>query len=338
MKRIILFFIAICGLNCAETSFISRLEQAKSGDYIVLEAGQITTLLAIRSTNSKTLILEEISIPSKAIPKNFESWPSWVRMHAPGHTSWSMTEIDLNERQVLECYSFSKSAWVSSSSQPNLLTTLLSLPLAPIFDAERKKIGSPPNEGEADHRAIWNPPLFFHGKKCDQPSFQAFHATWPQDGSELSGKEVSLYFDKENRSSLPYWIQVDATHASASIRAIDSGKNLVSPYRTLPRRTPEFIGAPQRTKTGLRLNLKSPKYYKDFELFAIDVTEKEKQIHPIDPSQIVREGERLSIEIDALSLDQVLLPERKYTWLVVPTGYSESYTQTLKPFLWKEVP
>ena len=38
------------------------------------------------------------------------------------------------------------------------------------------------------------------------------------------------------------------------------------------------------TENNLLLNLKSPKYYKEFELYAIDVTTKEKKIFPITHS------------------------------------------------------
>ena len=332
----LLIFLCFTVLNAESLPFLDRLQQAKSGDYIVLEANNIVTLLAIRSINQKTLILEEISVPSRILQHKPVSWAAWVRGNAPGHTSWSMVEIDLKEQQILECYSFSRSAWIALSRQESLLATLLSLPLTPVQSQERRKIGPPPQEGETDRRAPWNPPLVYNGQKLESVLFDVYKTLWPQDGSELSGKTVSLYFDQASRSPLPYWIQVDTAHASASVRAIDSGKNLTSPFRTLPRRTPEFIGSPQRTKSGLRFALKSPKYYTDFELFAVDVTEKEKQIHPLDYSRLERNGEQVAIEVNIEHLEGVLSPGRKYTWLVVPVGYSESYTQTHKPFLWKE--
>ena len=335
-RWIICFSFLITSVFSLDFPFLHRLEKAKSGDYIVLEANNTITLLAIRSVNSRTLVLEEITAPSQSLKNRPASWSAWVKNNAPGHTSWSMTEIDLRDKQVLECYSFSKSAWVTLSRQESLLATLLHLPLKPIRNDQRRKIGPPPRDGETDRRAPWNPPLIFNGQKLESALFEVFEAAWPQDGSELAGKNVSLYFDSASRSPLPYWIQVETNHATASVRAIDSGKNLISPFRTLPRRIPEFVGSPQKTKNGIRLSIKSPKYYKEFELFAVDVTEREKQLYPVTHSLISGEGELLTIDVDSAELNQVLQPNRKYTWLVVPAGHSESYTESYKPFTWTE--
>lgn len=322
-------------LSAAEYPLLERLEKAKAGDFIVFEANKTITVLAIRSINHQTLVLEEISAPSSALEKRPESWSAWVKKSAPGHTSWSMFEVDLATREILECYSFSKASWVSFSQADNIVATLLQLPLKPLDADRRRKVGPPPQDGEADRRPIWNPPLVFGGQKLESALFDVFESIWPQDGTELAGQSVCLYFDRASRSPLPYWIQVETSHIVASVRAIDSGKNLSSPFRTLPRRVPEFISGPTKTKTGLRFSLKSPKYYKDFELFAVDVTTREKQIYPISHTLLSGEGELLTIEIEADELNQVLEPNRKYTWLIVPAGHSESYTQTHKPFVWK---
>jgi hypothetical protein len=98
---------------------------------------------------------------------------------------------------------------------------------------------------------------------------------------------------------------------------------------------PQFVGVPQKTEKGLSLTLKSPKYFRDFELFAIDVTKREKQIFPIAHSLAKGEGGLLTIEIDQDELRQVLEDDHRYTWLLVPAGHSDSYTETTKPFIWK---
>ena len=77
-------------------------------------------------------------------------------------------------------------------------------------------------------------------------------------------------------------------------------------------------------------------YYKSFELFAVDVTSREKQIHLITNSILESNGEALILQVDAEELSQILLPNHKYTWLIVPTGYSASYTELQKPFLWTD--
>jgi hypothetical protein len=329
-KWLCLFF---CAFSCLFSLDIKeRLAKAKSGDYIVTEANKMITLIAIRSITPQSIVLEEISAPLPNLKERPTSWPEWVKAKAPGHTSWSMIEIDLQNSQILECFSFSRSAWIQLSQKESLLATLLNLPL---HKAEhRRRIGPAPMAGEADHRKIWNPPLVCEGKKKNDAQFDVFETTWPQDSSELAGKKVSLYFDREKQFPLPFWIEVETSHATAALRTIDSGKNLPSLHRHIPRRVPEFVGQPQKTKNGLRLSLKSPKYYRQFELFAIDITTREKQICPVTYSLSHGDGELLTLEIDEDELSQTLQSDHRYTWLLVPVGHSESYTESSKPFLW----
>lgn len=311
-----------------------RLSLAQRGDYIVTEANKLITVLSVRSKTSSSIIFEEIAIPSQNLKEKPKSWAEWVRNKAPGHTSWSMIEIDLSNNQLLECYSFSRAAWMQASHQDSLLSTLLRLSLKQLTDSERKKIGPAPADGEVDRRQVWNPPLTIHGKKVEKTRFDAYETQWPQDQSELSGKTVTLYFDQGGRFPLPYWIQVDAAYGAASLRVIDSGSHLPSPYSKLPRRVPEFLASPRITESGVRISIKSPRYYKNFELFAIDITTKEKQILPISHFSLETQGETVHLEIPLAELLETLEFGHRYTWLLVPTGYSEYYTESTKPFHW----
>ncbi len=321
----------------AEILLKERLAKAKNGDYIAFESNQMITVLAVRSLNPKSLILEEIAIPVKIFRENHsKSWPEWVKAKAPGHSSWSMIEIDLLSGEIVECYSFSRSSWVQLASSESVFATLLRLPLRPIENQKRHRIGPPPGEGEADFRQIWQPPLIFEGKTIPKAAFDAFEVQWPQDGTDLAGKTLTLYFDREIRFSMPYMIQIETSHAIGNFRAIDSGKNLPSLFRSMPRRIPQFVGQPKKTSKGLSFSLKSPKYFREFELFAIDVTGKEKQIYPIIHSIVVGEGDLHTIEIEEVDLQKVLENDHKYTWLLVPSGHSESYTETTKPFIWSD--
>jgi hypothetical protein len=314
--------------------FKDRLETAHPGDYIVTEANKMITVLSIRSITPSTLILEEITAPLQNLKKRPPSWPEWVKAKAPGHTSWSMVEIDLETDEILECYSFSKLSWIHLTEKESLLATLLHLPLQKIPEDKRRKIGPAPLQGEPDFRKCWNPPLTLEGKKWEKAQFEVYQTVWPKDDSELSGQEVSLYFDREKRSPFPFWIQIQTSHATAALRAIDSGKKLPIVYKTLPRRVPEFIGTALKNQEKLTLNLKAPKYYKKFELYAIDVTTREKQILPITHSLLSGEGERKTIEIPLEELKENLQLDHKYTWLLIPSGHSGSYTETSKPFVW----
>ncbi|PIS03406.1 MAG: hypothetical protein COT85_00395 [Chlamydiae bacterium CG10_big_fil_rev_8_21_14_0_10_42_34] len=333
-KAFLCFVLCFSSIFGAEIRMKDRLNGAENGDYIVTEANKMITLLAIRSITPDTLLLEEISAPTQNLKELPSSWAHWIKEKAPGHTSWSMIEIDLKNNELLECFSFSRSSWIHLSQNMSLFANLLQLPLKPLPKERQKKIGPPPMAGEPDFRKVWAPPLVFEGKKLNSPRFEVYETIWPEDGSELSQRQVTLYFDKEKRFPLPFWVQGETSHITAALRTIDSGKNLPVVHRQLPRRIPEFIGIPLKSKEGLRLNLKSPKYYKEFELFAIDVTLKEKKIHPINHTIVRGEEEWLTVQVAQEDLFDVLESNHSYTWLLVPTGYSGSYTQTTRPFVW----
>jgi hypothetical protein len=329
-----LFFVLICVSGyCFELK--ERLEKAKNGDYIVFEANKMITLLAIRSVTPSSIVLEEISMPTQNLKKKPSSWSEWIQSKAPGHSSWTMVEIDPRTGQVLECYSFSKSCWMQMNAKDSLLSTLLNLPLKTIPQDKQRKIGPMPNADEPDFRKVWAPPLTYEGNKIENALFDVFETVWPKDNSEIAGKPVALYFDQGGRFPLPFWIQVETNHVSATLRAIDSGRNLPNPHRTIPRRVPVFMGLPQKTENGLKFSLKSPKYYQKFELFAIDVTTNEKQIFSIAHQVTAGEGELIYLEVQAEELQEIFEPNHKYTWLLVPAGHSESYTELTKPYLHK---
>lgn len=295
------------------------------------------TLIAIHSISPHSLIIEEISAPSHHF-KNRSSggfWIDWVKKRAPGHTSWAMLEIDLHSNQVIECYSFSRGAWVQLSSQESLFSTLLQLPLKEISKEKRRRIGPPPGDGETDTRKIWEPPMVFEGKKKENVHFDAFEGVWPEDGSELAGKTISLFFDKEIHFPLPFWIQVEASHGTTQVRTIDAGRKFASPYLTFPRRVPEFVGSQKRTKEGFTITLKSPKYYREFELYAVDITYGKRLLCPIHFAHFEQKEDLLTINIEEEDLHNSLQKEHRYTWLLVPIGYSESYTESAKPFIWR---
>lgn len=312
-----------------------RLKDAKVGDYIVAESNKMISLLAIRSLNPHSLVLEEIDAPVSALDPKPSSWGEWIHQRAPGHSSWSMVEIDLDHHQLIECYSFTRCAWIQLSEHESLISTILGLPLEIVPTSDQRRIGPEPMNGEPDVRQIWQPPLFEEGKRLENIEFNVYRAEWPQDGSELAGNRVFLYFDKLNRMPFPAWIQMQTAHVAASLRIIDSGKNLPSLHRTLPRRVPEFIGVPQKSAEGLRLTIKSPKYFQSFELFAIDVTTCDKEILPIDHSLVLGEGEILHLDIEQSELQNTLQDQHRYNWLIVPSGHSEFYCESPKSFIWK---
>lgn len=235
----ILLSLQFVSLQCADvldskpetTSLESYLKTAHPGDYIVGESGKILTILHIRSITDDYLLLEEISAPLKNMHPRPASWSEWVKNKAPGHSSWSLMKIDLHNGQVASCYSFSKNAYIQVSQKESIFATLLNLPLQPVSKDKRRRIGPPPQDGENDFRKLWQPSLKFEGRPIENPRFKVFATNWPLDGSELEGKEITLYFDEETKIPLPIWIQVETAHAIGHFRTIDSGKKLQSPMR-----------------------------------------------------------------------------------------------------------
>ncbi len=207
------------------------LSKASAGDFIVAESGKLLTVISIRSISPKSVVLEEISAPIKNIKPRPSSWKDWVKNKSPGHSSWSLIEIDLGTGEILKCYSFSRSSHIQITSKESLFATLLQLPLKAVPSDKRRRIGPPPSSGESDFRKLWQPPLVFEGTPVKNSSFHVFETNWPKDGTELEGKEITLYFDQDMRIPLPFWIQAETAHATFHLRTIDSGKNLSSPMR-----------------------------------------------------------------------------------------------------------
>lgn len=337
MLKLIFLLTFSFPLLASPLTFKDRLGKAKNGDYFVIEANKMISLIAIRFSGAETILIEEIGVPAQNIASRAEPsfWKDWVKKRAPGHTSWAMIELELETGQVVECYSFSRGGWMEISPGESLFATLLQLPLHLVPQEHRRRIGPPPLHGEADLRQVWEPPLIFEGKKQEGAHFEVFETAWPDDGSELAGKTLLLYFDAESRFPLPFWIQVESTAAMAQVRTLNAGHHFVSPHRTFPRRVPQFIGSPRRTKTGLSLHLKSPQYYRQFELYAVDITTGKREICPVLYSHVDRKKELLTIEVEEEELERVLKKDHRYNWLLVPIGYSESYTETAKAFTWR---
>lgn len=224
--RFLLFLLLSISLFSNPKTLQSFLTQGTSGDYIVAKSGKLFTVIHLRSINDKTIVIEEISGPDTFVEG---SWANWVKNKAPGHTSWSMLEIDLKDGQVLDCYSFSRNTRIKVSKNESILATLLQLPLRHVNDENRRRIGSPPLDGEPDFRKIWNPKLIFEGKPQESVLCDAYEATWPSDGSEFEGRQVILYFDPLNRIPFPCWIDIETSHVTGRLYVVDSGKNLISP-------------------------------------------------------------------------------------------------------------
>jgi len=314
-----------------------RFAISQAGDFIVTAQEGNYSLLSIRSKTADTLLLEEISVPSQQISLNKIDWKKWVSEKAPGHTAWTLYEIDPNTATLIECFSFSKNGWLYLDESEQFLTRLLSLPFIPIPDADRKKIGPQPALGEHDSRSLWTPPLVIEGEKREKPTFDVVKTQWPEDGSRLALCSIELYFAKELPTfPFPYWLEVRSPHYTFKMRAIDSGHNLISPRPgPMPHRSPQILGPVQQEQEMWHLSIKTPPYFQKLHLFAIDLNHPHKETLSIPFTLLSSKTEECTLQISTEALRQLLTSEHRYRWALVPADSSDIYIESEETFVWK---
>lgn len=230
-------------LLCAPLSAATlrdRLHSAHAGDYIVCEQSNHLLLLCVRELTPERLIVDEICAPAHLVDPKKSQWRDWVRVKAPGHTSWNTYEIDLARARLIEAYSVRLQRHLPLDDNDSL-AQLLTLPLAQLPKEKQRRIGPQPAPDEEDRRALWVPQMIIEGKRVSKPEYCAFVATWPSDGSPLSSSEILLYFNaSEPQFPFPFWIEIFNGHYAFRMHVLDSGRGLALPYSGAPphRRSP----------------------------------------------------------------------------------------------------
>ncbi|MBM3191561.1 MAG: hypothetical protein FJZ63_02750 [Chlamydiae bacterium] len=249
-----------------------RISQRENllGDFVVTEYQKNLSFLRLHSLSATSLFLEEINIPQHLAPKKPIDWDAWLTALAPHHTSWLLYEIDISSCKIIDCYSFSRSAYISLSHETSFLTRLMTLPLHKTPLSERKRIGPKPSQDMPDSRKLWNPPKIYRGERCKNPHFEMLQTTWPKDASELSGKLIHLYFDEDNPYfPFPYWIEVGDGYNVFQLHVIDSGHSSVFPQKKPPK--PLYLNSLTTTHEGsLEIYLKNTQHLREFQLFAVN--------------------------------------------------------------------
>jgi hypothetical protein len=344
MIKIILLLFSLVTLSftsfcLAAESLEQRFAQAKDGDFIVTAQESNYSLLFVRSITADTLLLEEISIPDHQVDVKKIDWQNWVMKKAPGHTSWTLYEIDRKSAALIECFSFSKNGWLYLDESEQFLTRLLSLQLSSVSEKERKRIGPPPSDGEQDVRGLWNPPLIVNQKKVAKPIFDVFKARWPEDSTRLSRCSLELYFRKDEPSfPFPYWIEVQSPHYSFKMRTVDSGHNLISSMPgAMPHRSPKILGIAQKENGKWILPIQTPPYFQKLHLFVIDLSAETKVTIPL-PSQIEKNANtrQQTLVVEAADINQLLKLKHRYRWVLIPEGGSDIYVESEEIFTYTD--
>lgn len=229
-------------LNFCYSSIILReqIQKAKAGDFVVLSQGKNNVLLHINHKDNHDVFIEEITIPV-ALMNHVHNWKTWIYEGAYHHTSWILYKINLSNGNLEKAYSVTKNSWIDPSNGSWFLPTLLKLKMNEVSEEKRSKVGLAPIGGSPDFREVWNPKVFFEGKEVSKVKFNAYKTSWPQDNSELSGKIIEVYLPAEKGaypSYLPYWIQVKGNIGRVAVRVIDSGVDLVSPFKSFSKFNP----------------------------------------------------------------------------------------------------
>lgn len=283
-------------------TFADKLKTALAGDYTVTEQGQTISVLSVYEIDYPRIILEEISIPSSLKRRHIgdQSFKEWVEKGAKGHTSWTLTEIDLETKEVLECFSPSRNAWLKISASDLFITSLLELKMAPLPERQRRKIGHPPMPSEVDTRKLWNPPAFFEGRAIESPTFSAYQIHWPKDHSKLSGKELHMYFvDQEEPLPFPTWLQIkEGIDSQLRIQSLDAGKRLKSPVKTFLRRPPLFLSPFRKSESGAFFTMQLPKYYREISFYLVDPVNTSSEPVPLKYRSVKKGDETVLIELE----------------------------------------
>ncbi len=332
MKKVFLFFLLAVTQICYSNTLKDRLVNTQPGDFFVLKQKKMITIIRVVDIKPSKLVIEEISAPISVVPSL--DWQKWILNNAPGSTSWILFEIDLTQNEIVETFSFTRMAWLESSKQDNFLVQMLESQLEKTPKDKLKKVGPPPLSDEIDRRAIWIPPMIVHGKKIKSPSYDVFLSIWPNDSSELAGKRLQLYFDKEKKFFFPFWIELIGDHLSISLKVIDAGHNLISPKKDILYRPLEFFLDPKLSEEGLSFYLKCPKYYKELEVFALNYLDETKQFQKLAYQKKNIQNEKIEIFIDSETLKSSLQDNTYYIWYIKPNN-SKTVLEWKIPLLFK---
>lgn len=328
MKRFFITFLVLCSFASAayaesRMKLKEKLSEAIPGSYLVIEQNKTYTFLHVFDKTDRTLVIEEVSIPAARFAQNGMNWKEWFESGAPGHTSWMMSQINLQTGQFEETFSYTHQGWIDLSDSNPFLTTLLNLTFYEIPESQRRRIGRPPPHHKADTRPFWNPRLIVDNEIIAHSPFIAWKGRWPADGSDLSRKIIEIYlpYPQQNLNCptyFPYWLEVEGKIGSAKVRVIDSGMDAASPKGHLPRRAPQLIGQGKLGEEGLVFHLKSPPYFKEFIILAEESGAFFGNIFPLPCQTSIEKNEIVKLVVPQNELEKLVNSDKKYRFTITP--------------------
>jgi len=303
------------------------MTHAPKGTYTVFEQSGVVSVLLVKQHIPSYLILEEITVPSRRAPKP-GSYKKWVEKKAPGHSSWVSYMLNTTSGTIEEMYSYTQEKWYSPESADALFGTLVGLHFAPVPVADQRKIGPAPDGSEEDRRKLWKPPLVRDGKSVRERAFEVFSAKWPKDGSDISGKEVEVYLDRNDTAfPFPYWIQVIDTAMTYKLRAVDSGYGLNSPYAQTPMRPVRPVSPLKKEGDSLRIVLYAQQYHLPLKIRVLNTRNGE--VHTLEHFSMDRPTQStLSLSVSQKELKKAGISGGLFQFSFVPEGKYPSLSYT----------
>ncbi len=300
MQLIKFLFFLLFPLLCSGLSLKNYFERGLPGDFVIISQNQMYSALIIQDISEEQLVLQEINIAQNQTKENMD-WTHWLNNKAPGHSSWTLYEIDLKNDQLVECFSLKKKAWINFQDSDLILVKFLSLLMH-------------------ENKNLWKP----------FQELDTYQINWPKDDTVFSKKTLNIFMS--DKSVFPYWIQIDQDKSLLFRAAAFGHLHRLQKY-LIPRRPLQFDLPMLLAKDGLRIKVKAPRYYKDFSLYALDVSEQQELIS-FSYHIVQRDEHTLIIDIPYSQLNQQLQKQHKYLWIMTPIGYKDQAAEMQSPFMW----
>lgn len=327
-----------CGHLSEKKFLLSRFDDAKKGEYIVINRNGIYTLMYIHDINCEHLMMQEISISEQKFKPLKLNWKEWMAKGAPRHTSWLGYEINLNSGLISELYSFNRQTHLQTDKLESFITTLLNLDFKPMAEEKRRKIGPPPSDLSKDNRKFWSPPMKFEGEYISDAHFSSFQATWPEDGSELGGKNIEVFLLDPGQtypSYLPYWLQIDNQLVSTKFRITDTGNNMEPYYKEIPRRPPSLTSYGLDKEGNLYIVAIISSHFQDVALLALEENQSIEEAVLLPFSRTTQADGSYSILVPKETLQEKLQAQKAYYFYLSPPKSPYLLVQTQNPLVVK---
>ncbi len=242
-----------------------KFQEATEGSYICFEHQNMLSCLIFHSIDGNHLYLYEISAPKESLIKN-NSLKHLLLEKKFNATSTVLYAINLQSDSIETCFSFTRNSYISITDQSNFLPKLMNLELSILPDSKRKHI-TPKAGNVSKVTSVWNPPKIFEGVIVKDRDFVVMKTSWQKDSSELSGKDICLYFDNTNgKFPFPYWIEIGDGALSIKLRAKDSGVFEKLPFKFFPKKPIEVAKIDK--KDGLSIHLTGAEKHQVFQVVA----------------------------------------------------------------------